>query len=188
MLYKRIFDFVFSIIGLLFIGWLIVILTVIAFFDTGGKGLFFQERIGQYAKPFSIFKIRTIHVKTLKISSYGMFLRAHKLDELPQLINVLIGQMSFVGPRPDVMGYYDCLQGDARKILELKPGLCSLAALKYYNEEALLTQQENPREYNDNVVFPDKLAMNLEYYHTRSLRYDMYIIGLCAKKIVKVFL
>jgi lipopolysaccharide/colanic/teichoic acid biosynthesis glycosyltransferase len=95
---------------------------------------------------------------------------------LPQLWNVLKGDMSFVGPRPDVAGYYDVLQGEAKKILELKPGITSEASLKYKNEEMLLVQQDNPLHYNDTVIFPDKVRLNLAYYYNRSFLGDITII------------
>ena len=110
------------------------------------------------------------------ISSFGKFIRKFKLDELPQLINVLFGQMSFVGPRPDIPGYYDTLKGEDRKILELKPGLTSEASIKYYNEESILMNKINPLEYNDSVIFPDKVKMNLEYYYKQSFSEDLKII------------
>ena len=188
MLNKRLFDITFAFIGLLFLGWFILFISLIAFFDCGGRGLFIQKRIGQYGKPFNIFKIRTLHFQTRNISTFGEFLRNYKLDELPQLVNILLGKMSFVGPRPDVAGYYDRLEGDARKLLELKPGLCSIAALKYYNEETLLAQQQNPMNYNDNVIFPDKIAMNLKYYHSRSMREDLLVLSACTRRMIcKIF-
>lgn len=116
------------------------------------------------------------------ITRYGRFLRRSKLDELPQIINILLGQMSFVGPRPDVSGYYDTLEGEAKKILQLKPGLCSRAALKYYDEEAVLAKKMEPLTYNDEVIFPDKVKMNLEYYHNRSFLGDLQIISACIKQ------
>lgn len=99
------------------------------------------------------------------ISKWGSFLRKSKLDELPQLVNIFIGDMSFVGPRPDVSGYYNNLKGEERLILKLKPGLTSEASLKYFDEEAILQQQENARDYNDAVIFPDKVKINLQYYY-----------------------
>lgn len=126
-----------------------------------------------------------MHINTGRISSYGKFLRRSKLDELPQLLNILLGQMSFVGPRPDVLGYYDQLQGEARKILELKPGLCSWTALKYIDEDALLQRQKNPLKYNDEVIFPDKIKMNLAYYYNRSFLEDLKILWATALHVIR---
>jgi lipopolysaccharide/colanic/teichoic acid biosynthesis glycosyltransferase len=95
---------------------------------------------------------------------------------LPQLINILLGQMSFVGPRPDIEGYYDNLKGENRKILELKPGLTSLASIKYSNEEEILAKQNDPLKYNDEIIFPDKVKMNLDYFYNRSFYVDLIII------------
>lgn len=184
MIIKRIFDFSLAAIGLIFSGWIIFILVVIAHFDSGGKGIFKQIRIGQHGKPFHIYKIRSMHIETNAISSYGRFIRKFKLDELPQLLNILKGDMSFVGPRPDIPGYYDKLEGEDRKILELKPGLCSWAAIKYYNEEALLATQDNPLKYNDKVLFPDKVKLNLEYYYRQSFIEDFKILFNTAKRMI----
>lgn len=126
-----------------------------------------------------------MHAKTGKVSKFGMFLRKSKIDELPQLVNILFGQMSFVGPRPDIIGYYDQLQGEDRKILELKPGLCSWTALKYIDEEALLQRQKDPLKYNDEVIFPDKIRMNLDYYYNRSFIEDMKILWATAIRIIR---
>ena len=117
------------------------------------------------------------------VTKQGAFLRKHKIDELPQLINIIKGEMSFVGPRPDLPGYYDLLEGEERDILKLKPGLTSLAAIKYANEEAILTEINDPKLYNDSVIFPDKVRMNLDYIKKKSLRYDLYIVGLTLKAI-----
>lgn len=132
--------------------------------------------MGQKGKLFTIYKLKTLHPKTLAVSSLGKFLRKTKIDELPQLFNVLIGDMSVVGSRPDIPGYYDKLQGEERKILELKPGLTSLATLKYANEEAVLQQQQNPLQYNDTILFPDKVKLNLDYYYTHTFFGDLKII------------
>lgn len=181
---KSLFDFFFSFLLLFLFGWLILLLIFFSFLDTG-KGLFLQSRIGQYGKPFNIYKVRSMHINTGRISSYGKFLRRSKLDELPQLLNILLGQMSFVGPRPDVLGYYDQLQGEARKILELKPGLCSWTALKYIDEDALLQRQKNPLKYNDEVIFPDKIKMNLAYYYNRSFLEDLKILWATALHVIR---
>ena len=173
---KRFFDILFSLVGLLALGWFIIVIWIMVSIDTQSNGLFIQERIGQWGRVFKIYKLKTMHPATAKISRLGWFLRKSKMDELPQLWNVLKGDMSFVGPRPDVAGYYDLLQGEARKILELKPGITSEASIKYTNEETLLAQQENPLEYNDIVIFPDKVRLNLDYYYNRNFFGDMVII------------
>ena len=110
------------------------------------------------------------------VSSFGKFIRTSKIDELPQFLNVLAGDMSLVGPRPDIAGYYDRLEGDQRKILELRPGITSEASIKYRDEERLLQAQPDPLKFNDEVIFPDKVRMNLEYYHCRGLMRDIEII------------
>lgn len=174
---KRLFDLFFALIGLIISGFLLLILYILASIDTKQNGIFFQTRIGQFGLPFTIYKIRTFGRSSEKpISKLGAFLRNSKLDELPQLWNIFIGNMSFVGPRPDIAGYYDSLQGENRKILKLKPGLTSLASIKYANEEYLLEKQENPLEYNDTIIFPDKVKMNLEYYCSNSIYGDLKII------------
>lgn len=149
--------------------------------STKSFGLFKQIRIGQFGKPFTIYKIKTMHNGNGTL--IGKILRKSKIDELPQLINIIKGDMSFVGPRPDVPGYYDMLKGSDKEVLNLKPGLTSLASIKYVNEEALLSKQKNAKYYNDSVIFPDKLQMNLDYCNKKSLRYDLYIIGLTLKGI-----
>jgi lipopolysaccharide/colanic/teichoic acid biosynthesis glycosyltransferase len=173
---KRIFDLFFSFVGLLLSGWLLVFFWIIASLDTKSNGLFVQERIGQWGRIFKIYKLKTICPTTNRISRIGLFLRQTKIDELPQLWNVLKGEMSLVGPRPDIQGYYDLLEGESRKVLELKPGITSEASIKYQNEETLLEQQENPLDYNDTIIFPDKVRMNLDYYYHRSFLGDILII------------
>ncbi|CAN1531464.1 WcaJ Sugar transferases involved in lipopolysaccharide synthesis [Flavobacteriaceae bacterium] len=173
---KRIFDILLSVIGLVFTTCFISILWILATIDTKSNGFFFQSRIGQYGKVFRIYKLKTLCPLTGKISKLGAFLRKTKIDELPQLWNVLIGDMSFVGPRPDIAGYYDLLEGENRKILELKPGLTSLASIKYANEEEILGLQENSLLYNDTIIFPDKVKMNLDYYYNHSFLSDINII------------
>jgi lipopolysaccharide/colanic/teichoic acid biosynthesis glycosyltransferase len=176
MIYKRIFDFVFSIIALFFFGWIILLCVFIATIDTKSFGIFTQDRIGQHGKKFTIFKIKSMNDRLKTVTWFGRFLRKSKLDELPQLFNILKGDMSFVGPRPDLPGYYDLLEGENRKILELKPGLTSEASIKYRNEETLLENVPNPKQYNDEVLFPDKIKMNLDYYYKQDLLIDLKII------------
>jgi lipopolysaccharide/colanic/teichoic acid biosynthesis glycosyltransferase len=174
---KRLFDLFFSILGLVFSFPLLVLFYILATLDTQQNGIFLQQRIGQFGKPFTIYKLRTYGSSTEKpVSKFGAFLRNSKIDELPQLLNVFVGDMSFVGPRPDIAGYYDLLEGEDRKILELKPGLTSLASIKYANEDDVLSKQNNPLEYNDTIIFPDKVKMNLEYYYTNTIYGDIKII------------
>ena len=176
-MYKRIFDIFFSFFCLSVFSVVIFLFWIIVSIDTKSNGLFIQERIGQFGKSFRIFKLKTIKDNDSKeISKIGNFLRKSKIDELPQLWNVIIGNMSIVGPRPDIKGYYDKLEGDERKILELKPGLTSLASIKYANEDEILKLQSNPLKYNDEVLFPDKVKMNLDYYYNRSFFVDLKII------------
>jgi lipopolysaccharide/colanic/teichoic acid biosynthesis glycosyltransferase len=173
---KRIFDILLSFISLLLSGWFLLLFWLIATIDTKSNGLFIQERIGQWGRVFKIYKLKTVRPKSRTISRLGQFLRKSKIDELPQLWNVLNGTMSFVGPRPDVAGYYDKLEGENRKVLELKPGVTSLASIKYANEEIVFAAQTNPLEYNDTVIFPDKVRMNLAYHYNHSLVGDLKII------------
>lgn len=184
MVIKRVFDFIFSLFGLIFLLPLLILLILFSTIDTKSFGLFFQKRVGQFSKMFTIYKIKTVNPRNSSISSYGLFLRKSKLDELPQLLNIFLGDMSFVGPRPDILGYYDKLLGEDNLILNLKPGLTSEASLKYSMEEELLKNQINPLRYNDEVLFPDKVQMNLNYYYNRNLSLDLKII---CKTIFNLF-
>ncbi len=154
----------------------ILVLVFITAIDTQSNCFFKQERIGQYGKPFLIYKLRTLHSKTNKTSFWGKLLRASKLDESPKILNILKGEMTLVGPRPDVTGYADQLVGADQIILQLKPGITGLASLKYRNEEQLLAQQPNPQHYNDDVIWPDKVRINKWYAQNRTLIMDIQII------------
>ncbi len=173
---KRLFDVFFSLLGLLLLAPFLFLFWIVTTIDTNSNGMFTQKRVGQFGTLFSIYKLKTINDKTAIISKFGNFLRKSKIDELPQLWNILTGTMSFVGPRPDIEGYYDKLEGNDRKVLDLKPGLTSLASIKYVNEEEVLNLQENSKEYNDEIIFPDKVKMNLEYYYNQSFVVDLQII------------
>jgi lipopolysaccharide/colanic/teichoic acid biosynthesis glycosyltransferase len=175
-MFKRVFDFFFSIVGLSFLIWLVFILWIVASIDTRSNGFFFQVRIGQFGRSFQIFKLKTMHPETGFISPIGRFLRKSKLDEVPQLFNILNGDMSFVGPRPDVPGYADVLKGADRQILLFKPGITGLASLKYRNEEDLLSKKSNPLHYNDTVIYPDKVRLNLWYVQNYSWYLDLKIV------------
>jgi lipopolysaccharide/colanic/teichoic acid biosynthesis glycosyltransferase len=187
-LLKRSFDIFFSLIGLSIIFIPLFFLIILASFDTGKIGLFKQERIGFLCKPFKIFKIRTIKgvdTQTVYISSvsdniskFGRFLRKYHLDEWPQLYNILIGDMSFVGPRPDLVGYADNLHPKDQLFLQVKPGITSPASLKYRDENKLLSQQKTPGEYYINILWPDKVKMNNNYVKNWSFFGDIKIIWL----------
>jgi len=186
---KRSFDLLFSIAGLVLLGWLIVICWFLASIDTRKNGIFTQERIGQYGRPFKIMKIRTMRPKAgittvvtrlddPRITRLGAVFRRFKLDELPQLLNVLFGQMSIVGPRPDVASFADCLQGDDRKILSIRPGITGPATLTFRNEEALLSASDDPELFNKTVIFPEKIKLNRQYVEEYRFANDLlYIIA-----------
>ena len=154
----------------------LIIALFIASWDTKSSGIFHQSRIGKNGIPFTLYKLRTLQPTTNSISAFGKFLRKYKLDELPQLINILTGDMTFVGPRPDVPGYADELKGEDRIILSVRPGLTGLASLKYRNEEYLLAKQSNPVAYNDTIIWPDKVRINKWYVENRSLWMDLKIL------------
>ena len=185
---KRTFDIVLSFIGVIFIFPIIFVAFIIASTETQSFGLFIQKRVGKNAKLFNVFKIKTMReiqgVDTTittstdrRITKSGKFFRDTKIDELPQLFNVLFGTMSFVGPRPDVEGYADKLDADDSIILSIAPGITGPASLKYKNEEEILAKQENPKGYNDTVIWRDKVKINREYIENWSFKKDIaYII------------
>ena len=138
--------------------------------------IFKQTRIGQYGRPYILYKFRSIPVGQTQPTAWGAWLRKTKIDELPQLFNFLKGEMSLVGPRPDLPGYAELLQGDERMILSVKLGITGLASLKYRNEETLFALQPNPQYYNDAVIWPDKVRINCRYVQNRSWQLDLLIL------------
>jgi len=187
-LIKRIFDFILSLIGLIFTWPIILIAWIVATIETKSNGFFIQKRVGKDGKLFNVYKIKTMkqipNINTtittkndMRITKSGAFFRKYKIDELPQLLNVLLGDMSFVGPRPDVPGYADKLEGDDRIVLSIRPGITGPATIKYKNEEDILANVDNPIEYNDKIIWPDKVKINKEYIKNWSLKKDIeYII------------
>ena len=187
MILKICFDRLAALGGLLLL-WpvLLVCAILIRIKMPGGPVIFKQRRVGQYGQLFTMYKFRTMKVNhsgstvsvqgESRITPLGAKLRKYKLDELPELWNVLIGDMSLVGPRPDVPGYADKLEGEDRRILLLKPGITGVASLKYRNEEELLAEQNDPQKYNDEVLFPDKVKINIEYLDNWSFGFDIKII------------
>lgn len=177
-------DLTLSIIGLLLLGWLILLSALLARFDTGLSGFFTQTRIGKNGKPFKVVKLRTMrnlagHTTTVstnkdpRITQLGSFWRKTKIDELPQLFNVFLGQMSFVGPRPDVPGFADKLRGGDRILLSIPPGITGPASIYFKDEEALLASQDDPEAYNREVIWPKKVELNKAYINDYSIVKDI---------------
>lgn len=186
MIIKRIFDFTAALFGLLLLWPLFLIIALLIKIKMPGPVFFIQKRVGQHGKLFSMIKFRTMTVNhggnsisvkgESRITPLGAIMRKYKLDELPGLWNVVKGEMSFVGPRPDVPGYADKLEGEDRKILLLKPGITGPASMKYSNEEEILALQDDPVKYNNEVIFPNKVRINIDYYYNRSFGLDLKII------------
>ena len=184
---KLFFDRIMSFIGLILLSPVFLVVTLLIKIKMpGGPVIFKQKRVGQHGRLFIMYKFRSMIVShsgssvsvkgESRITPLGIKLRKYKLDELPELWNVLIGDLSFVGPRQDDPGYADKLEGDDRRMLLLKPGITGPASLKYRNEEELLAEQENPLKYNDEILFPDKVKINIEYLDNWSFWNDIKII------------
>jgi len=187
LLLKRAFDIIFSFFGLTIFFVIILFSWVFSSIDTRKNGFFIQDRIGKSGRTFKIIKIRTMkpdssilttvtQIGDPRITRLGLFFRKTKIDELPQLWNILIGQMSFVGPRPDVPGYADRLQGEDRIILSIRPGITGPAQLAYKNEEEVLANQNDPVKYNDEIIWPEKVRINREYIENYSFLKDFHYI------------
>lgn len=183
---KYIFDRLTALIGLLFLWPVLLVVAVLIKIKMPGPVFFIQQRVGKEGKLFDCHKFRTMTVwhngssvsvaGEARITPFGAILRKYKLDELPELWDVMIGSMSFVGPRPDVPGYADKLQGEDRIILTLRPGITGPATLKYRNEEELLATVDNPQLYNDKVIYPDKVRINRYYAEHYSFIKDIQMI------------
>jgi lipopolysaccharide/colanic/teichoic acid biosynthesis glycosyltransferase len=184
---KRSFDIFFALFGLVLLSPIILLSYIVAAFETLSNGFFVQQRVGMNGYVFSVVKIKTMKSlagenstitssNDVRITKSGIFFRKTKIDELPQLWNVLIGQMSFVGPRPDVPGYADRLQGKDRVILSVRPGITGPAQLAYKNEEEILAKQDDMVKYNNEVIWPDKVSINIKYTDNPSFFRDLYYI------------
>lgn len=184
---KRIFDILLSVVGLAVLLPLILACWTIAAIETRSNGFFIHDRVGRHGRPIRVYKIKTMRASSTRrspitahnmaaITKSGRLFRRYKLDELPQLFNVIMGHMSFVGPRPDVPNYADRLEGDDRVILLLRPGITGPASIKYRNEESLLSNAADPDWYNDHVIWPDKVRINREYFANYSLLGDIKYI------------
>ena len=210
MMLKIVFDKVVSLVGIIVLSPVLLIVALLIKWKMPGPILFCQQRVGRYGRIFTVYKFRTMTVKAeasvasrnseatsiasqeqSRITPLGEKLRRYKLDELPELWNVLKGDMSFVGPRPDVPGYADQLKGEDREVLLLRPGITGPASLKYRNEEDILEAVDEAlqkgrsglpmgittvQEYNDNVIYPDKVRLNRYYLHHYSFIKDIKMI------------
>jgi len=181
---KRAFDALLAVIALVVLLLAILLVALVVKLFSRGPALFRQDRIGRGGKLFRVVKFRTMRVRDEvdspvtvrndeRVTGIGRFLRRFKLDEMPQVWNVLVGNMSFVGPRPDVPGYADRLQGAEREILALRPGITGPATLFFRNEEELLARTSDPQKYNDEVIYPLKVQLNLEYARNWSFWRDI---------------
>lgn len=186
MFFKRLFDITAALFGLFFLFPVFLVVALLIRFKMPGPVFFRQKRVGRNGKLFTLVKFRTmtmnhsgssVSVKgESRITPLGATLRKYKLDELPELWNVLTGDMSFVGPRPDVPGFADQLTGDNRRILDIRPGITGPASMKYSKEEELLALQSDPIKYNHEVIFPDKVRINLNYIQHRNFWLDLKVI------------
>lgn len=185
---KRLFDIVCSFFGLVFLSWLFVFVALWVGLSSKGGVFYRQRRVGRCNRDFTIYKFRSMRVNSDRqgfltiggrdgrITKAGVFIRKYKLDELPQLFNVLRGDMSFVGPRPEVRKYVELYTEEQKKVLIVRPGITSLSSIKYRNENEILSRSDNPEQYYIDVIMQDKLAIELDYLEQRSLLTDIKVI------------
>lgn len=193
---KRLFDIICSLIGILLLSPVFIIIALLVGLGSKGGVFYVQQRVGKNGKTFSLFKFRsmrtgsdkkgllTVGARDSRITGVGYFLRKYKLDELPQLFNVLFGSMSLVGPRPEVRKYVDLYNEEQRKVLLVKPGITDYASIEYVNENEVLARSSNPEETYINEIMPHKLQLNLKYIREKSFSTDLKIIFGTLKKIV----
>ena len=191
---KRAFDIVMSSIGIIILLPVFIIVSIAIYIGSPGDILFLQKRVGRYGKEFNIYKFRTMISDAEKlgkqitvgndnrITKVGAVLRKFKIDELPQLFNVFKGDMSLVGPRPEVPKYVSLYTEEQKKVLSIRPGITDMASLRYRDENDILGKVDNPEEYYINVIMQDKLSLNLEYIEKSNLIFD---ISLILKTIIK---
>ncbi len=193
---KRLFDIVFCLCGLTILAPVFIIIAIIIKLSSKGPVFYIQKRVGQYNIDFSLLKFRTMAIgadksglltvgsKDSRITSVGYFLRKYKLDELPQLINVLLGNMSLVGPRPEVRKYVDLYNQEQAEILNVKPGITDYASIEYFEENDLLAKSDNPEQTYIEKILPSKIALNKKYISKSGIMIDVKILYLTLKKIL----
>ncbi|MDC1227257.1 sugar transferase [Algibacter sp.] len=193
---KRLFDVVFSVIGMILLFPILLLISILIKLDSKGPILFIQGRVGKNNKDFNIYKFRTMSVQSDKkglltlgnndsrITKMGYVLRRYKIDEFPQLINILKGDMSFVGPRPELRYYVNFYNDDDMKIFEVRPGITGLASLKYRNEVELLKAAKDPEAFFIKTIIPDKLKYNKAYISKQNFFFDLKLILLTIVKVI----
>lgn len=196
MMLKRLFDVLVSTVMSVLLSPLLLVLALAVKFSSKGPAFYMQERIGKNEKPFRIFKFRTMFLDADKkglltvggrdprVTPVGYFLRKYKLDELPQLFNVVLGEMSLVGPRPEVKRYVEMYSTEQRKVLEVKPGITDYASIEYSNENELLGKADDPEKMYVEEIMPAKLKLNLKYVKEQSFLVDLKIIFRTLLKIL----
>ncbi|HXB41130.1 MAG TPA: sugar transferase [Bacteroidia bacterium] len=192
---KRFFDIICSLLGIIILSPFLILISLLVLFGSTGGIFYIQTRVGKNGKDFFLFKFRTMHTgsdkkglltvgaRDSRITRTGFFLRKYKLDELPQLFNVLFGSMSLVGPRPEVRKYVEIYNDEQKKVLGVKPGITDYASIEYVNENEILAKSENPEETYIREIMPDKLQLNLKYIREKSFLTDLKIIFRTLTKI-----
>lgn len=195
-MFKRLFDIFCSAIGIIVFSPLFLVLWIAVKLESKGPAFFLQTRVGKNNHDFKLYKFRTMYLdsesrgqltvgmRDPRITKVGYTLRKYKLDELPQLFNVLLGDMSLVGPRPEVRKYVDLYNDEQMKVLSVRPGITDIASIQFINENELLATAENPEEFYIKEIMPQKLALNIEYINSNLLLKD---VGLILKTIFKIF-
>ena len=193
----RFFDILFSIIGLVLLSPIFIVLYLLIRIESKGGGFYSQERIGKNGKPFKLFKFRSMRIgsdkkglitigeKDNRITKTGFILRKYKLDELPQLWNVFIGDMSLVGPRPEVKKYTDLYTEEQKQVLQVKPGITDWASIKYVDENKILGESKDPDDAYVNLIMPNKIKLNMVYIQHQTLGEYFKIIFTTFKEIVR---
>ncbi len=194
---KRLFDIVFSMLGIVFVLIPSLIISFLIVVNSRGGVFYRQVRIGKNELPFKIFKFRTMRTESDKaglltvgakdhrVTEVGYYLRKYKIDELPQLLNILLGQMSFVGPRPEVAKYVDLYTVEQRKVLQVRPGLTDFASINFIDENELLSKSSDPERTYIEHIMPQKIEMGLDYVDKMSLKVDLWILMQTFYKIIK---
>jgi lipopolysaccharide/colanic/teichoic acid biosynthesis glycosyltransferase len=193
---KRLFDIVMSFIGLILLSPIFLVIAIWIKLDSKGPVFYKQTRVGKDSKDFKIFKFRsmrqgsdkhgliTVGGRDPRVTKSGYYIRKYKLDEFPQLINVFLGDMSIVGPRPEVRKYVDLYTEEQLKVLSVRPGITDIASIKYRNENELLEKAEDADKMYIEIIMPDKLKYNLEYINKKSFIYDVRLIFVTLLRII----